>query len=240
MDIIVTSGDQSTNNFTSNFVDAIRLDSEYEVAVKSIFYGPTYNITSHCNFFRVYQDTGDEETTGFIDFEIPPGFYVNTCEILEAMQQAIEGTFKSTLSFTSTRKLSLKILPKDGENFRTLGFYSGTDDDTLMNTLGQCLEDITKTLVIDVYTLENQTEICCLYSSIVENMTINQQQSHLLACFPVKSIEGYNYHEFINPMYRPLNVHAFTDIHFLFTDIKGVLLEFDKLPTVIVLNIRKA
>ena len=72
------------------------------------------------------------------------------------------------------------------------------------------------------YTFEAATEAGFLYSNIVDNSMINQQQSRLLTLIPIRSKSGYNYHEFTNPVYGPLSVHSFTDITFALTDVKNL------------------
>ena len=233
MDIIVTSKNQRPNNFSSNFIDSISLADNFEIAVKGIFHGPTYNITESNNTFRIFESDVTET------LKIVPGFYANTCEVLKAMQdECLRNEIDSRFQVPDAGKVVLK-LPKPAK------LITGGKQDTLMRIFGFCEYDDESKLVylnqlnIENHVLENQSEVAFLYSSVVANMTINQQQSHLLSCFPIKSQQGYNYHEITNPMYRPLAVHAFIDLHFLLTDIEGRLLEFADLPTVIILNIRK-
>eukprot|EP00116_Pleurobrachia_bachei_P009015 sb/3469277/ len=233
MDIIVTSENQRRSSFSSNFLDSISLSDNFEIAVKGIFHGPTYNITESNNTFRLFEVDVTEA------LNIVPGFYANTCEIVKAIHDVcLRNEIDSTFKVPDPGKVVLK-LPKPTK------LITGGKQDTLMRIFGFCNYNDESQLVylnqlnIDNYVLENQSEVAFLYSSVVANMSINQQQSHLLACFPIKSKEGYNYHEVINPMYRPLSVHAFTDLHFRFTDIEGKLFKFAVLPTVIILNIRK-
>ena len=233
MDIIVTSKKQRPNNFSSNFLDSISLADNFEIAVKGIFHGPTFNITELNNTFRIF-----DGTDSIARLEISPGFYANTCDLIKAINNVcLVNEIKTSYKITSGKVLLR--LPKSH------GIGYGGKQDTLLSVLGFCENGVDSTptylsqLAIDSYSLTNQSEIALLYSSIVSNMQINQQHSRLLACFPIKSVEGYNYHEVSNPMYRPLAVHAFIDLHFLLTDIEGKLLEFADLPTVIILNIRK-
>ena len=79
-----------------------------------------------------------------------------------------------------------------------------------------------------------------LYSNIVENSLINQQQSRLLACVPISSASPYNFFEFHNPVYRVFSVHSFTDLNFALTNVDGDILRMKGgIPTVITLSIRK-
>ena len=233
MDIVVTSKNQSPSNFSSNFLDSISLADNFEIGVKGIFHGPAYNITEQCNTFRLHGDDSTEVYT------IAPGFYVSTCDIVKAIhEKCVEsGHPDSQFKMLNPNRMLMKC-PKN------IVITAGGKQDTLLETLGFCeysedTADRLSQLNIENYTLDNQLEVAFLYSSIVSNMQINQQSARLLACFPVRSVQGYNYYEVKNPMYRPLAVHAFTDLHFYFTDIDGNEMRFADLPTVIILNIRK-
>ena len=131
-------------------------------------------------------------------------------------------------------------------------FKLNHEDAYLIRSLGYCAHDDMTVDRIEVaqYMLENPVEAGFLYSSIVTNSIINQKQSRLLACLPIVSKTGYNYYEVNNPIYRPLSVHSFTDIHFALTDVHGKVMEMEydhsyeyktknDFPTILTLHIRK-
>ena len=251
--ITITSEDQNPCDFISNFVESVNIADGYEVAIKSIFHAPVYNITEANNKFAVttqLRARGGERQDIVLD--IPTGFYEATCDLMAAIHSAFvregQGDLVSlkfadrtmTLTFTGN---SRKISGVDTNRYFVLNNYEAP----LLGIIGYCthehanLRDHVKVDRIEVsqYIIENTTEAGFLYSSIVSNSMINQKQSRLLACIPINSRPGYNYYEVKNPVYRPLSVHSFTDIHFLLTDVRGRVLDVTDLPTILLLHIRK-
>ena len=53
MDIVVTSRDQDPADFNANYIDSININEGYEIALKSIYHAPVYNITTANNRFSV-------------------------------------------------------------------------------------------------------------------------------------------------------------------------------------------
>ena len=254
--ITITSEDQNPCDFISNFVESVNVDAGYEVAVKSIFHPPVYNITEDNNKFAITsqpRSSGGERDD--IVLEIPTGFYESTCDVMAAIHSVFvregmgdlvnlkfsDGTM--TITFAGNSK---KITTIDNNRYFVLNNYEAP----LLGIIGYCahehvdLSDHVKVdrIAVAQYIIENTTEAGFLYSSIVSNSMINQKQSRLLACIPINSRPGHNYYEVTNPVYRPLSVHSFTDIHFLLTDVHGRDLRVDwrtDLPTILTLHIRK-
>ena len=266
--ITITSEDQNPCNFISNFVESVNIADGYEVAVKSIFHAPLYNITSVNNKFTL--TTSRRGRDEFAEFEIPVGFYESTCDIVAAIHKVLSDSVAGeaevpvravpaplirvapTLKIAN-RSISLtlpgnsKKNPENNVYFLIRALHSGAQ---LLRILGYCSHDKLKvdTIVVADYTLENSCEAGFLYSSIVTNSMINQKQSRLLACLPINSKSGYNFYEVQNPVYQPLSVHSFTDINFALTDVHGEIMLMDTwyrvygnadLPTILVLHIRK-
>ena len=254
--ITITSEDQNPCDFISNFVESVNVDDGYEVAVKSIFHAPVYNITEDNNKFAITsqpRSSGGERHD--IVLEIPTGFYESTCDVMAAIHSTFvhegQGTLVTlkfsdgnvTLTFTGN---SRKITGLDTNHYFVLNNYEAP----LLGVIGFCahehvnLRDHVKVdrIAVAQYIIENTTQAGFLYSSIVSNSMINQKQSRLLACIPIESRPGHNYYEATNPVYRPLSVHSFTDIHFLLTDVHGRDLRVDleaDLPTILTLHVRK-
>ena len=90
MEIVVTSDNQNPANFVSNFVDSINVNDGYEIAVKSIFYPPPYNFTKDNNEFTIATVINGKEY--YYSYAIKPGFYENTCQLLQKMQQSIKSS----------------------------------------------------------------------------------------------------------------------------------------------------
>ena len=257
--ITITSEDQNPCSFISNFVESVNIAAGYEVAVKSIFHAPLYNITGDNNMFTL--TTSRRGRDEYAEFEIPVGFYESTCDIVAAIHKVLTDSVAELLHRTERDPLigvapTLKInngtisliLPgnakKNPENnvyFLIRGLHRGGQ---LLRILGYCSHDKLKvdTIVVADYTIKNSCEAGFLYSSIVTNSMINQKQSRLLACLPINSKSGYNFYEVQNPVYQPLSVHSFTDIKFALTNVHGEIMVMDRnadLPTILILHIRK-
>ena len=272
MDIVVTSGTQDPCNFVSNFADAINIMEGYEIAVKSIFHAPAYNITGENNEFTISVKHGNDSKPVLHHYTIPEGFYETTCDVAVAIYSKLSkqveteehlGTVVTPTSDPEWEAAGLNRPPSWLPKFKTNGetislimsstrkqlqqhFVIGSGRDSLFRVLGYCAFEQTLLDRLDIVqrVFENCLIAGFMYSNIVTNLTIDQQQSRLLTCFPVGSKPGYNYYEFQNPTFRPLSVHGFTDLTFVLTDVDGKLLRIDTksiyfTPTVIHLNIRK-
>ena len=250
--ITITSSKQNPCDFVSNFADAVNLYDGYEVAVTKIFHAPAYNITSSNNKFSLAKGTKIE------NYRIPIGFYAGTCHIMAAINDVLVNSVLSDLPDETLLKRNPTFSYKQGGDASSLQIHDSgvffaiefiNEDKQLLGVLGYCVDGRIKRLDINHYNLSSVTEVGFLYSNIVANSIINQQQSHLLSLIPITSKNGYNYHEFTNPAYRPLSVHSFTDIDFALTNVRGDIIEMDHLhsadsdrvvyPTVITLHIRK-
>jgi len=243
MDIIITSKDGHPSNFISNFISSVNIADGFEVGVKSIHHGPLFNITEGNNAFTIARYA--EQTRIYrshTELTIDPGFYETAEEILIAIYKTINNNAILQSSITSTYD-DQNILKLTLEN-RYKFCYGLSINSDLFQLLG--VQTLKKFKAVDSLQYEDNliktsvTQPGMLYSNIVTNMTIDQQSSRLIAMIPLSSTAGYNFIEFVNPMYRPLSVSSFIDINFILTDLEGNLLEFDRnYPTVIHLHIRK-
>ena len=254
--ITVTSTNQNPCEFVSNFTESININDGYEVAVTKIFHGPPFNVTSYNNKFTLQKEDVQ------VDYRIPPGFYKGSCEILVEIYNELERSRSRSHNgfvvdslvmkppiFLYAKNMgessSLRIADTDVNFLIVRG-----DDPTLLEMLGYCIDNILNKLTISHYDFETTTDAGLLYSNIVTNSIIDQQKSRLLAIFPIRNANGYNYHEFTNPVYKPLSIHSFTDITFSLTDIYGEIMAIHYFlgpgvytpfcyPTIITLHIRK-
>ena len=146
---------------------------------------------------------------------------------------------------------TLEISQKAGAQDRGVMFKMG-EASPLLKLLGFIIEKKIHRIDINHYILQNAIETGFLYSNIVANSMVNQQQSRLLALVAIQAKIGYNFHEVTNPVYNPLSVHSFTDVGFTLTNVRGEIMRMDtvqsskkddqaiKYPTVITLHIRKS
>ena len=242
MDLIITSGAQNPAEFIANFPQSITLNEDYEMAVKSIFTAPYFNFTEENNRFTivVLSETtdidpilpslgGDEifrekrvvkdwELVDFkLPFEIPPGHYSTTCEVMSAMEKVLCDAADDPNSPLEEKP---KFAIKNGRV--NLHFYKKTANSrkkkpgeiffiveanpqqaSVLNYLGYCSsqeDEYEEELDVEVYAFTNAKKEAFLYSSVVTNSMIDQQASRILCIFPVGGKTGYNYHEFMNPI----------------------------------------
>ena len=273
--ITITSSEQHPCDFVSNFADAINLNDGYEVAVTRIYHAPIYNITEACNTFTLEHNL--QNYTPVIH-SIPVGFYATSTDVLNAIYENLKKhvdleipssdtgeaglpsykpratviTVAPNVTYKSSGEAcTLEISQKAGAPDKGVLFKMG-ETSPLLKVLGYVLEKKTHRIDINHYTLTNATETGFLYSNIVANSMVNQQQSRLLALVSIQSKIGHNFHEVVNPVYNPLSVHSFTDVGFTLTNVRGEIMRMDtvqsskeddeaiKYPTVITLHIRKS
>ena len=277
--ITITSSEQHPCDFVSNFADAINLNDGYEVAVTRIYHAPIYNITEACNTYTLEHNLQNYTP---VSHSIPVGFYATSTDVLNAiytdLKKHVDLETPSTSSDTgrseaglpshkpratvitvapnvtyksSGEACSLEISQKAMSPDKGVMFKMG-EASPLLKILGYVLEKKTHRIDINHYTLTNATETGFLYSNIVANSMVNQQQSRLLALVSIQSKIGHNFHEVVNPVYNPLSVHSFTDVGFTLTNVRGEIMRMDtvqsskeddeaiKYPTVITLHIRKS
>ena len=261
--ITVTSKKQNPAQFNCDVLDALDVEEGYEVAVTRIFHAPVFNVTEKNNKFTLIKTTNENNIT--VDYFIPPGFYAGTCDVLAAIFEELkkslergnngngnENLIQKTPAFAYAKSFgessSLRILDA---HVSFLIDMERDGDQLLLDMLGYCISDKIEKITINHYMFDVSIEPGFLYSNIVENSFINEQQSRLLSIFPVQSKMGYNYHEVINPVYCRMSAHSFIDVNFTLTDIQGKIMNMDPVhtsyygtdtviyPTILTLHVRK-
>lgn len=253
--ITVTSAN-SPSRFISSFNSVINLSEGYEIAVKSIFHGPVFNVTEENDSFTISK--GSEK----VRLKIPHGFYSRSCEILRAAYTVINEMMDSKWEGES---ISLKepgpVFWIDPNGLTNLKLSAKTElfemgDSPLFEIIG-CYSDTpdVNRIEVDDYSLRSTTECGFLYSNVVKNSIINNSFARLMTCLPLRSKKGYNYIEFRNPDYKTLSVNSFTDLSFVIVDQNGKDIKFDhscgcgtlldpnavvKYPTILNLHIRRS
>ena len=272
--ITITSEDQNPCDFISNFVESVNIADGYEVAVKSIFHAPLYNITEVNNKFALTTIRSGKDAISI--FEIPVGFYESTVDVMAAIHKVLSDAVEPAedtgdddtvrpdplITVAPTYKInngiiSLKIADNPTKSPARKVYFlihqALLGNTQVLRKVGYVTRGIMKleNIVVSEFTMTNSCESGFLYSSIVTNSMINQKQSRLLACLPINSSSGYNYHEVQNPVYQPLSVHSFTDINFALTDVHGEIMRMapyltlfggykkTDMPTILMLHIRK-
>ena len=235
--ITVTSGKSNPCDFISNFIDSIDIHDGYEVALTGIYHGPLFNIDKEHNKFTL------KKGAQVVDYEIPPGYYQSTTHLVLAMYDTLVDEMEDSTSIVkvkpeySHRKYGACTLKINDKGVKFFNNWDREGQTGLLQHFGYYLT----------------TEFTFIYSNIVSNSIVDDQQSRLLACAPLKTVEGYCHHEFSNPSYRPLRVNSFTDISFQMRNVDGKLIQIDymehtnkfkeefiiKYPTIMILHVRK-
>lgn len=231
--ITLTSRGQSSSNFISHFADNIDFEG-YEVALKSIYHAPVYNITPQNNSFQV---EGIVENISKV-LRIPAGYYENNCEILRAINDSLtvelEERRRPVINYKDSGEAVNLLFGKNS----TVKFNAGPNS-PLLRCLGYIIPKQISKLNINVYQLNNTLTPAFIYSNSVSNSIIDRQQSRLLAVIPLSSKAGYNFHEIENPNYISLASHSICDARFTVIDLDGNEIPFAVLPTVLNLHFRK-
>lgn len=253
--ITVTSGN-SPSRFVSSFNSVVNLTDGYEIAVKSIYHGPVFNVTEENDSFTIAKGSQTAR------LKISHGFYSRSCEILraafatiiESLEDEFEGekiNLREPPSFwiDSNGLTNLKLSTKteffkmrgDSPLFETIGCYSDTPD--------------VNRIEVDDYPLKSTMECGFLYSNVVKNSIINNSFARLMTCVPLRSKKGYNFIEYRNPDYKALSVNSFTDLSFVIVNQEGKDIKFDhsygcgaicepnaviEYPTILNLHIRRS
>ena len=266
MDIVITSDNQNPVNFFSSYNESIDIDDSYEIAMKSIFHAPAFNISSENNRFSIVKQV-DDESQVISHFQVKPGFYESRSEIMEAMRQAVavrmhQTTLVNEPSFVVDKgiaTLDMSVSKRKGvtqPGVEKKFFVIDPDiyiNSSILPVLGYCntKKQFLDKLEVEDLRFESGKTAGFVYSSIVKNSLINHTQSRLLATVPIASKPGHNYFEFQNPTYRALSTHSITDITCVITDINGIEIQLDNvymqrkhfreivLPTIVNLHIRK-
>ena len=183
MEIVVTSDNQNPANFVSNFVDSINVNDGYEIAVKSIFSPPLFNFTEDNNEFTIVTVINGKEY--YYSYAIKPGFYENTCQLLQKMQQSIKSSIMKripkppkwtpTLS-SNPQSVTLNMNNTKRKDASQYFVFGGDVKDSLLRDLGLCASEKTMVAKLDInnYSFDEETICGFLYSNIVENSLINQ------------------------------------------------------------------
>ena len=259
--ITITSQNQTPWDFVSNFGENLYLEGEYEIALKSIYHAPAYNITEKECRFELYDTLTDMN----YKMGVPPGFYENEIDVLGMMYKVTKNLFQSSRKFKTTDKdgnpvtapVPKAILKKEADMKFTLGvlppnakrfaFVCGPSS-PITRYLGYILPERFEipTLQVDGTAYVNSITPGFIYSSCVKNSIVDQQQSRLLAIVPFQSNSHYNHYEIENPCYVPLASQSLRDVSFTFCNKDGNPLRLENVndgvppkETLMVLHLRK-
>ena len=244
--LTVTSKKQYPFDFQSHISDIFEISNQ-EIALKSIFYPAVYNITNQNNTFIT--KTRDEKN--IVSYSIPPGSYFSNSKILRAMWKVMVTSLIERYNSEDPIK-SIKHAPdfdyyeKDvflNINYQDSDWYftlDPSDNGGLLEYLGIKHGFWDNKIEIEYIDYSRHLISGFLYSNIVENNIIDNQNSRLIGIIPISNKSGYNHHNFINPIYHTISVCEISNVTFVLTDINGDVFETDPnaLPSIIQLHIR--
>ena len=253
MYITVTSGKQDPCDFISNFVDSIDIHDGYEVALTGIYHGPLFNIDEEHNKFTL------KKGKQVVNYVIPPGYYQSTAHLVLAMYDSLVDRLKDTTGLVKLKpgychkKFGVCTLIINDPGVKFLNNWDRDGQTGLLQHFGYYLTAEFNSLDVAHEHLGSSTEPTFIYSNIVSNSVVDNHESRLLACAPLKTVKGFCYHEFTNPSYHPLRVNSFTDISFQMRNVDGKLIQIQymestnkfkeefiiKYPTIMILHVRK-
>ena len=239
---------KNASNFVSNFTNPINLSDNYEIGLKSVSHGSTYNVTSKTNRITLLRDDGNNHIEHiFLD----TGCYHTKSELFHEIQSKLLDFFNTTTSKLWSRDVPKYFIESDGRITIKLPpplsvtrpIYFLIDNKTWpgQNPLSNILNfpDNKYKKISDFREfISIKPTLGFIYSSVVAESYINNHKSRLLAIAPFYSADGYNYFEFLNISYYPLSVNTFTDIFFSIKDENGDELNLSK-TTILNLHVRK-
>ena len=249
MDVVISSKGQDPSEFIANFNQPLNLEKNYEVAVKSIYYGSVYNIPPHRYNFKVVNGQGERKL-----YRIEPGYYSNMCEIMFAMHKVMKDAeavfirghgepFPAPTIDVSYKYRKVTMQFENDYKFQLLDEFAGQD---LFNLFGYTGANVNKTFSTFSAAFDdkvpNPIETGFIFSNLVSNMSVNDDQARMLTTFPLQSSLN-NFYEFTNPTYRPVVVQtkSLLDMNLKITDVYGRKINIQgSYPTTIVLNFREA
>ena len=239
--VVIVGGIDGEQGKLQTYLEPVKLEDNFGLAVTSIFHGEVFNISSSYNKVYFYMDIliDDSIQRRLFESEIPVGHYTSTYLILNAIQEAIERYmiilnntdelpyFRVTLTKGDTMKVECKNLEIDFNH-----------DDTPFNIIGLEKKEDFETSIKNINYSQNLSP-AFLYVNIVENSYINGRLSRVLSMVPISMKSSWSYYEFSFPNYVPIEVKEFSKIHIEIMDLHGKLVEFNpQYKTIITLSLR--
>ena len=259
--VVVGSNEKTPAKFSTQ-LEPIKLNQNVGMAVKSIFHGSIKNVTVQNKKipFMVnvtgLRGVNAEWKKDFL--EIEEGNYSSTLAIIKAIGLQFKNAFASDQGFSVRKKRPRLIKPinapfididKSELDAGGNGFISITPRHMLLNvnketpwsifiSSNTVLEEDVSFRVRNVdFTKTIQPTF--LYSNIVENSYINGKLSRNLSTIPLTMNNGWNFYEFHNPTYVPIDVKEFSKIIIELRDMNGEFIKFDPaFKTIINLHIK--
>lgn len=225
---IVTSDGGTPSSFVSNFAYPIRVQRGHKMALKSIHYGPKYNVTDDNNKLFVKVDQAVPVT-----IEIENGWYPDVYFLFLAIAKAVDTWVDDFNSIHNTL-----------DHCKVEYSVNNASVELIFDKVIFVVHDTARIDVLDLLELQhglwNKLEAnnayfsscysAFLYANVIENSYINNIPSRLLAIIPMRSgysdgTTGYHFHEFNSPTYYNFGIREFSNVLFELRDVKGQLID---------------
>ena len=252
---IVTSKYGNGSKFSANFSGPIRVQDGHKMALKSIYYGHTFNVTTRSNLLLLIHKTKDRAPV--YELLLKPGFYGDILSLTEEISRTINSWIDEEPVFCAVTGKKFEHTTVEFDVAKNIVHLNMKDHDHLFLTTDS-RPNVLNLLHFWNYGPEEPFEMqgyevsngyltnhfpAILYASVVENSYINGIPTRLLAVVPIASddtFQGYQFHEFLAPTYYNFAIREFTDIEFYILDMDGQLLEFDpNFQTILTLEVFK-
>lgn len=249
--VITSDEGGSSSDFSASFASAIRVEEGHKMALKNIFYGPVFNVTSKNNSLFVEHKT--KKDYKLVELFVKPDYYATILSLTMAISRTINDWIDTNSVWCVD--LNSKI------EHSTVDYDPETETVELELADHLVLIDPAKKNVLDLINLEVEENYqgytipngyftsyypAFVYCSVIENSYINNFPSRMLAIVPMQSgfddgdKSGYHYHEFTTPTYFNFAIREFSQIFFQIRDLDGEILEFDPgFKTIISLEVFK-
>ena len=262
--ITIASDAYSPSDFHTQFNTTFNLTEDYEVALKSIFYGPLCNVCEHNDLLVLRLNNREMR-----ELRVSHGYYPTMYYLTRAINDTVVNFYDNlgegdenwavsnatNVKFNSSQKQTggisaISLSLPENVKFYYYPFTHGKSN--ILDLYGVQLRFSTSKLLVRDTKLEYKHQVGFVYSSLVKDSKFNNKDSRLLATIPLYTDDGYSEYMVVNPSYYPIAVTSFDNVSFQIRDNKGKLVEIahrelaDRrenkpilYPTILTLHIRK-
>ena len=262
--VVVGSNEETPAKFFTQ-LDPIKLSQNMGMAIKSIFHGSINNVTSENKKIPFLVNLNPHEG-GIPDWvgeylEIEEGNYSSTLAIVKAIAIEFKKAFGGGGSGARRRKptRTARLIKPNNPPYIDInesemdvngnGFITITPRNMILKINKETPWSVFWSrdhIIEDNFSLRirnvNYTETIqptFLYSNIVENSYINGKLSRNLSTIPLSMNNGWNFYEFHNPTYVPIDDKEFSKFIVELRDMNGKFIKFDpEFKTIINLHIK--
>ena len=253
--VVVGSNAETPAKFFTQ-LDPVKLDENVGMAVRSILHGSIRNVTPQNNKIRFLVNVDESNPLDLVEdvLEIEEGHYSSTLAILKSIALEFSKAFKFRGNrrpprlikpvkppYLETNESEMDIAGNGYINFKpkNMSLIFSRDTPWSIFEKRQFILDEDDTFRVKNINYSETIQPTFLYSNIVENSYINGKLSRNLSTIPLSMNSGWNYHEFNNPVYVPIDVKQFSKIEIQLRDMNGEFIKFDPaFKTIINLHIK--